>query len=597
MATYKLTIGAKGYVSKPDPTNTTEGYLVAGSQNVIINDQEKIESRAGYELFGVANSDLYPVKSDFSWLHSDSGELLLREINGTLQWYSEESDAFETLLTGLSATKPVRFAVAWNGTELEDILLFVNGTATLYEWSGGEGTYASSTATTIVINETIASERFLTTGTRKIRVKDSGGTWREFTVSSQAASTFTVAEDPTAYTFTAGAIVVQSVRSNSVTFQSADSQMVFDTIKVLKNQVWFGSHTSRRVYLSKDTDYTSCQFSSPRVAGEGALVTLDDVTTGLEYPDDEKMIVFSGKDRVYQVTLEISPGSTSDREVPRTKPLLISPGQGAISQELICKIKQALVWVSNNKELVELGQVENLPGPQALPISDPIKPDFTATTFTNGEALLWRSSVFITAPADGKVFIFDLAKRFWQPPQVLGMRRLTVYNDLLYGHSNAVGETYQLFTGLSDNGNTISFKAHFAYINGGDRAVLKRFDKYFTELYLAGNSTINVQVLFEWKGSRRIQTYELIGSEMDFLFTPSLDASLGVNPLGTNPLGGLLEAGEDTPKYRRFKPLVPTDHFEYQTRFEAEGSDVAFQILCHGPNLIESKNLPAKITQ
>ena len=61
-----------------------------------------------------------------------------------------------------------------------------------------------------------------------------------------------------------------------------------------------------------------------------------------------------------------------------------STGQGAISQELIGKIKQAVGWVSNNQELVELGQVENLTSPQAVAISDPIKPDFDGANFTNG---------------------------------------------------------------------------------------------------------------------------------------------------------------------------------------------------------------------
>ena len=172
-----------------------------------------------------------------------------------------------------------------------------------------------------------------------------------------------------------------------------------------------------------------------------------------------------------------------------------------------------------------------------------------------------------------------------------------MYGDLLYGHSNSVAETYKMFTGLSDNDNPIAFKAHFAYRNNGDRARLKNFNRYFTELYIAGNTTVEAKILYEWKGAKTSVSYDLNGSEADFLFTPVADNSLGTNSLGTNPLGGLLEAGENTPKYRRFKPLIPVDYFEYQLRLESDGDDYAWQVLSTGANTQFSNNFPTKITK
>lgn len=606
---YLLTIGCKGYISKADATNVNPSYLVRGSQNVVINDNERVESRSGTEIFGATTTETYPVKSEFSWKHNSGGsttlqtEILLREVNGTLYFYSEESSAFEVLLTGLSTTKPVRFATVWDTTALEDVLLFVNNSTSLYKWSGGMGTIAGDSSVAsgaITIQETIASQRFWTT-TGSIRIKDSGGTWRETAYTSQTGSVFTVSSDLSSYTFSAGALVIQKVDTVSKTMQSGYTDLTYDTIKTLNNQVWLGSNTSRVIYVSKGTDYSNYAYSATRVAGEGAVVTMDDVTIGMEVPDslasENKMIVYSGKDRIYQVSFEINAGADATREVPRVKPLLVSEGQGAIDQEFICKIKGAIVWVSNNKELVELGQVENLPSPQALPISDPVKPDFTDASFTNGNVKFWRNSIFVTDGTNTKMFIYDLSKRFWQPPQTIGVRLMSIYNNLLYGHSNSVDETYKLFTGLSDNGNPISFKAHFAYQNGGLRYKLKNFDKFFTELYIQGNTKVTVSLLYEWKGAKGITTYELDGSQREFLFTPNNSASLGVNPLGTNPLGGQLEAGELTPKYRRFKPIVPKDCFEFQARFECDASDFAFQILAFGANIMLSKNLPVNITK
>src|SRR3990167_1336199 len=610
MNEFSLITGCKGYLSRTDPTNSDEGYLIQGSQNVLINDTEsnddgavggKVVTRGGYELFAQANDASNPIQSEFVWKNHNGDERFLREENGVLKYYDDDSKQFEQLLTGLSTTKPIRFATYWNITEGIDILVFVANSTTLYEWSGARGTIAgdaSVTAGTITIQEAIATEGFFTAGTRSIRIKYSGGTWRETVYTAQSGSDFTVSTDLSAFTFDDDAPVVQVVRQNANTPASGFTN---DTIKTLQNQMFVGSESSRRIYVSRNTDNSGAiplfTFSSPRLIGEGALNTMDDVTIGMEVDDNNnQMIVFSGKNRVYRAFFEVSPGSTADRENVLVKPLLVGEGQGAISQELIGKAKQAIYWVTNNKELVELAQVQNLPSPQSKPISDPISTDFFAATFTNGNVKTWRNYLCVTCPTDGNMWIFDLVQRFWNPPQKIGVRLLSIYSDLLYGHSNSVNETYKLFTGVNDNGNPISFKAHFAYRNGGKRANLKVFDKYFTELYIASNTKVTVKLLYEWKGAKAIKTYELSGADATYLFTPQASAALGVNSLGTNPLGGQLTAGENTPKYRRIKKVTLQDFFEFQIRFECEMDDAVFQILSHGANMSLSDSVPSKIT-
>lgn len=602
---YRITKGTKGYVSKPDPTDldtkANGRFLVSGSQNMIINDQKRDESRAGYEIFGAEAVLIEGVKSEIAWENTSESESFVREINGNMQWYSAISTAWETLLTGLSTTRPVRFVPCWNTTQLIDILLFVNNSSILYEWTAAEATLASVTSTEVIISETIADLRFLLSGTsgQKVRVKDDGGTWREFPVTSHTNSTFTVTGDPSQYSFDAGAVVVESVRQNADTPVAGFTN---DVIEVFQNQLFVGSHTSQRVYVSSNTDYTDFTFSSPRIAGEGALLTLDASLVGFKAPGlrdtdtESKILAFCKNNKGYQITFEVSPGSTADREVPRVKPLALAEGQGALSQELIAKVKQTVVWVTTDKELLELGQVASATLADDVAISDPIKPDFIAANFTNGDVKFWRNNIIITAPADGRMFIYDAANRFWQPPQILPMRKLSIYGGLLYGHSNSIDETYKMFTGLNDDGNPIAFKAHYAYRNANLRSVLKNFNRMFSELYIQANTIVTATILYEWKGAKGTQTYEINGADQEYLFTPVADASLGVNSLGTNPLGGQLEAGEDTPKYRRFKPLVPTDHFEYQLRLEADDIDLAFQVLATGANVLKSNNLPTKLT-
>ena len=135
---YRITKNIKGYETKGDPTDLdTRGNgrrLVAGSQNMIINDQKRVDTRAGYEIFGAASTTMKSIKSAFAWKNTSEGEPFVREENGNLQWFSAITSAWETVLTGLSTTKIVRFATVWDPTELIDFLLFVNNSSTLYNW-------------------------------------------------------------------------------------------------------------------------------------------------------------------------------------------------------------------------------------------------------------------------------------------------------------------------------------------------------------------------------------------------------------------------------------------------------------------------------
>src|SRR3990167_6536246 len=212
---YQIISNVRGYITKPDPTNISADYLVAGSQNVIINDQERIESRSGYALYGQASTTAQAITSDYVWRNSGAtstipSEIFLRSSANILQY--KASSTWENLWEQVSTTTPIRFASVWNKAEQIDILLFVNSSSTLFEWSGGQATFASSTATTIGINEAVGESRFFISGTRKLRIKDTSGVWRSFSYSRQKTSTFSgISPDPTSFTFNSSSLVVQEI--------------------------------------------------------------------------------------------------------------------------------------------------------------------------------------------------------------------------------------------------------------------------------------------------------------------------------------------------------------------------------------------------
>lgn len=606
---FDLITGATSYRTRSDATATDKHSLVSGSQNVLINestdkDGDKVETRRGYELFGASSTDTNKIRKEFVWRTKAGETIMMRyDDNGDLEFYSETTDAWETLLTGLNGSYPVRFTTAHNGTELLRVCLFVNHSSILYEWSGAFGTYASMTAGTVVINEVIATAGFLTTGTRTIRIKDSGGTWRETVYTGQSGSTFTTSTDLTAFTFTANALVVQVVRTTANTPASGYTN---DTITTLQNHVYIGSHTSSVVYMSKSTDYTSFTFSSPRLPTEGWQFLMDNFNIGFSTNIGgnglESVVMFAENDWLYRVEFtEVA--DSSIRELAKIKPIIVSSGQGALAQELIAKMGNSIVFINKYNELVEVGQFENLSALGQAPLSDPIRPDFVNAVFTGGSIRFLRNNLYITAPSSNKMFILSFretsqgVKSFWQPPQTLPIGQTSDYNGSLIGHSYAVTESYTLFSGTNDNGQAIEFKAHFAYNNHGAREKLKNFNKYFTELYLSQNAQISHKILYEYLGAKGIQEFTYKGTDTDNLFTPNPSASLGVNALGTSPLGGYINEITNFFKYRRFKPITPVDFYEYQVRYEMETIDAQFQILAHGANAQPSRNASQKITR
>jgi hypothetical protein len=151
MTKYDIQSQFKGYRNKEDITNMPRGFLVSGSQNVLTNAAERIASRRGYTLFGQENIQDSGILSVYDWSTNRSKDQHLRSWGENLEYLAYDVDGnpvWTTLATGFSSTL-FRYAEFWDTTELIDVLLFVNGTPNIYEWSGSTTTFASATANTI----------------------------------------------------------------------------------------------------------------------------------------------------------------------------------------------------------------------------------------------------------------------------------------------------------------------------------------------------------------------------------------------------------------------------------------------------------------
>lgn len=143
---FNLTTAFGGYISKPELTNTSPAFLVAGSQNVLVDYANRIISRNGYKLYNQPNTGGNGIKGSYDWLTSTGSQFSLRAYDHTLEFDWE--GAYNTLLTGLR-TPVIEFAKVLDYNEQQDVLLFVLGEANMRRWSGGVSKVWKSTSSTL----------------------------------------------------------------------------------------------------------------------------------------------------------------------------------------------------------------------------------------------------------------------------------------------------------------------------------------------------------------------------------------------------------------------------------------------------------------
>lgn len=603
---YELTEEVLGYNTAESPTNTDPRHLVGGSRNVLIDQQRKVRTRNGFSIFGANNAAITPIRNAVTWNTSTGTELFLRAYDDEFEVYlatvdGTALDAWYRVKDSLGTTAIPRFTTWFNATEAIDELIFVWGDDNLYKWNGAVAIVSSITGVTVTKTgtTTFAQNRFYTSGTKTF-VCVRTGTAYTYT-GGETTTTLTGIADTTG--LVAGDILVQQVVT---TADKPVADRNNNTIYNYENQIAVGSDTDERVYLSKNSDYTNFSYSTPRVPGEGALLTLDGKTNGFATLND-KLIIFSGTESIFQATFVALTVSTTKTETVEVKKYEVGVGQSAQSQEVIVPIGNSILYLSQEPALRELVSLEALSGGKdPVTISNQIKPDFDAATWTGASAIWYKNALYLSAPSDGVLYILEYKedadnkiRRFWQPPQTLPVRIISIYNSTLYGHSNASPETYNIFdeTAYSDTNAAgekvpINCVAKFAYKSYGKRALLKNFDEYFVEGEISASTTLDLTLYYDYGGYTQTLTKSIDGGDFNISEETLLNSSMAQQPPGSQPLGGNILAPDGTLKFRAILEIAKEDFFEMQAVFSSDDVDKYWAILGHGSNARISSRQP-----
>lgn len=602
-----------GYVSSLDKTSVNERCMVRGSKNIYKKISGTYAVREGLLRRGEADATVAGVKAAFVWNTSLATIRVLMVANGKLQVESDIADGstlvWYDLLTGLTDAQAAAFVFDtwWNNSLKKDQLLFVYGTDDMQMWQGGIAKIASTTVNTIVLTNTVASQGF-DTGSGNVVIN---GTTYAYTGSS--ASTLTgVTPDPTGEAN--GSVVISAV---VVTNNSPTTDFLNDFIKVINNRVHVGSYTSRLIYISKQSSYTDYTFSTPRVPGEGELLTLDSLGKGIGVREGQAHI-FGGTQDLYVVSYtDITVGSTLTQQTTVSKKTMANLGS-ALNHNFIDNVGDDLVWLSQNQELKVYGTFRNLNQPVFPTLSLPVKDELQEQDFTGGHLVSIGEFIYMTAPNSGAVWLHQTryivnelgnvtAERLWHSPFIWNLSRVVAIDSVEYGFSNANPQVYQMWDTLqwhddspSDDPLPYNCVLAMAYRQKGNRAKFISGDKAYFEGYMSPGSTVNSAVILDYQGSTGVLSTTLNGPDsLATFFQGNVGVSLGDSSLGDNPLGDgvsdVLDDQESLPKFRVITNVTPQDCFEYQLRVYSSDVDSRWEILALGLNASDSDNNPVYI--
>ena len=621
MINFSISEETLGYVTSQDPANTDKRFIVEGSRNVLIDFQKKVRTRAGYTRLGAANTDIAEIRNAWTWETSTGVERAQRFYDDELEvWLGTidgvEINAWTRVANGWSTTNKLRPAEWFDSTEKIDLQIMVQGDANLYEWNGMVAVVDSVTATTITKKGTLtwAQARAYTTRNMVVVCVRTG---TEYTYSGGTGTlTLTGISDTT--DLVSGDILVQKVVTQS---NKPLANHTNDTIFSFENQIVIGSYADNLVYVSKNSDYTSVATSTPRVAGEGATLTLDAPNRAIN-SIGKHLVIFSGLSYAYKVEYEqIGIGSTL-AETLKVKRLDTGVNQGALNHECVVPIGDSLAFLSNEIALRIISNPEELTGIDPKTFSNPIKPDFDAEDWTNAFGIWAGNILMFTAPATGRLWMLNFVEdadgklfRFWNPPQYFPVGPLSLIDtgdgQRLHGHSNAVPESYLLFDGLSDGQYEdmdvddklpIDARLFFAYYRGTangrqaqDRARLKTFDEFFVEGEITENSAPSLRLNYDFDGTTQIVDRVIDGSDEDILEGAVGLSSLAQTSLGVVPLGGLLTPPEGARKFHVIFDIAREDYFGIQDSYSSNDVDLYWAIVARGPNSTLSPRKPINI--
>lgn len=579
-----------GYNSANDKTKLPANVAVQGSLNMYKKLSGNWATRPGLKRLGDANSTLSAISSEFVWNTSWGATYILLISDSTL--FVVVDNVFYELQGSLTETRYV-FDKWWNDSAKHDECLFVNGTDDMFMWGGGFGFISSTTSNTIVLDRTIVASFLTASGS----VVVNGTT---YTYSGSSGSTLTgVSPNPTGEAN--GSAVLQSVITSSNTPASGFNS---GFLKIINNQVYVGSYTSRLCYISANDDYTDYTVPTPRLAGSPELLTLDSTLNGIGVRSGKAHIsIGTGEWAIVSFT-DITVGTTLTQQTTvDVKP--VAKLAAAYAHEFISNNGDNLVYLAKDQQVRTFGDFNNSFVAAYPSLSQEIVTELMGLNFTGGGLKCIGDFTYLTAPVTGSAYLYQvrqrvddnnqvIVERLWHTPFAWNATRVDDLDGNVIVFSNANPQIYQAWDtdqwhddSPSDEPLPYTCILALAYRTTKSRFDLLSFDKVGTEGYLTEGTLLNLTVNYNYQGATSIINAPINSIQRPAYLFQSSSGSLGDDSLGTVSLGSEVPSPNNPDELAKFKvinSLTLVNCFEYQIIYSSDQADAQWEILASATN-------------
>lgn len=330
-------------------------------------------------------------------------------------------------------------------------------------------------------------------------------------------------------------------------------------------------------------------YSLPRLPGQGYIFQLpanfwtmdvqeEDMYVGDQYGQWSYINTQIGTDLITE-TISFTPL----KQIASAKPIF---------PYMVGHMENYIVFVTENKQLQFIGRQAFLELPQTDYLSEPVELDFEAASFELGSLEYLNKRLSITSPKESVMFVYDnkTENKYWQPPQVINENGiLSIVGNTLITHSNLRDQTFNLFTGTSDNGAEFTVRARTALGALPRKGSNGRWDSKwssnsFLEGYIQGNPQLVMTVF--------VAPNDQVGYSHNVKPVKTNDhtdnASNGESVLGAHPLGNdlVFEGNYFNEIYRKFKPVL--NFYFVSLQIACVSKNHSYSILSMGINAVIS---------
>lgn len=413
------------------------------------------------------------------------------------------------------------------------------------------------------------------------------------------ATLYGVTPDPSG--IPTGTIAIQSVIESTDTPSTA----VNDFLKVINNQVYIGSYTSRLIYISSNQAFLNYTVPTPRQSGDPELITLDSVGKGIGVRQGQAYIGFGTSSWAVITFTNLTVGTTATQQTQvSVKP--VANLQAPLSHEFIANSGDNIIYVGQDNQLRSFGEFNNAFVPAYPSFSQDIQTELDEADLTGGKLSVIGEFSYITAPITGKVYLYQVrqlvdvngnvvAERVWHSPFIWNATAIDEIDGTVVSFSNANPQVYEIWgtnqwydDSPSDEQLPYECVCALSY-RSPRRQGLISFDKVFSEGYISQGTPLNLRINYNYQGSAAVLVAPVNSlARPAYTFSGTTAPSLGDSSLGDDSLGNGLSTTFDTqdalPKFKVINSFNVQNCFEYQPVYYSNMTNAQWELLDMGTN-------------